>query len=1048
MKADEQVVICVLGMHRSGTSAITRAINIAGAYVGESNELVQPLVDNPKGFWEYQEFVDINDRVLNQLDSAWDTVDVFPDKWWTREEIVSIKEEIKSIISDKFMDNRLWVFKDPRTCILLPLWKEVFSELQMKAKFVLSIRNPLDVYASLHKRDGYSESKSIGLWAHYTASAIHWTASDERLFVQYDAFLDHPVPYMQRLCRFIGSEMEYERMEAEVKEFLNPSLRHSNSESTAFTSNLQYPFIYRELYRVCLAMAAESDVISAELQAEVDQIYSDLKQLHETWARSRRHAKLQVFYKTSPEQPFGEEHSKIAHIEADGRYITYSFQLPPRVYAPLRIDVSDTPGAVIIRSIRLTDLDSGRLIGEWSADQSYDHVTASENMLTLGKNQGYVGLSLNHDPSLLIERFEMSHSPSKLEITMVHYRLMDALVEEIQGRYSNAQIAQEKLEAALKANREENQAISMQLDEYRLAEQTSRANIDQYKDQVSQLQEKISQLEHQGSMLESRSSELANQNKRLNESYGQAQAEVQQHRIEQARYQAELNHIYGSGGWRALLKYYKVRDRSFPVGSTRRKAIQLTKRALKLAKTVARNLKSYGVSTTIQKAKGKLVRNVGSSNVHVPVLTLDKALNAGAVYDFSKSSNLTVSIVIPTLNAGQDFELLLAMLNRQQGFKTIEIVVVDSGSSDDTVDLAEEYGAKVVKISPEQFSHSYARNLGAEHASAEHYLLIMTQDAMPTSDHWLYELYAAAEANDLVAVSCAESSREDVDLFYRIICWAHYNFLGVEDCDRIMSMPKVRNYENLRCNAQLSDVACLLRKDIFMQYKYRFDYAEDLDLGLRLIADGYRIGLLGQTKVIHSHKRPPYYHLKRGFVDNLFMHQMFDDYSVPNLKPAAMKRDIVYTFTVISNIIEEISRNPDHYSGIDDLKNLIHRMLDEAIVVPYAVLAHLPVSEYADEKTQLFVAKLLDEYKQMEIYPQYNGDGILLHALKGFSTTIFDYLKRSYEVIDRHTLEDFKSALMKAFAIQAGAHLSLCYVSDEQHKSILAEIHGELTKGV
>ena len=108
-------VICVLGMHRSGTSAITRAINYMGAYIGKPEDLVPPLDDNPEGFWEFQEFVAINDRVLEELHASWDTVTLYPENWWTLPNITLLKEEIKEIIIKKFSGHKLWVFKDPRT---------------------------------------------------------------------------------------------------------------------------------------------------------------------------------------------------------------------------------------------------------------------------------------------------------------------------------------------------------------------------------------------------------------------------------------------------------------------------------------------------------------------------------------------------------------------------------------------------------------------------------------------------------------------------------------------------------------------------------------------------------------------------------------------------------------------------------------------------------------------------------------------------------------------------------------------------------------------
>ena len=204
------------------------------------------------------------------------------------------------------------------------------------------------------------------------------------------------------------------------------------------------------------------------------------------------------------------------------------------------------------------------------------------------------------------------------------------------------------------------------------------------------------------------------------------------------------------------------------------------------------------------------------------------------------NENVTVSVVIPVKNAGDDFRSLLSSLARQRGFKGVEIVVVDSGSSDLSVEMAREFGGKVLQISPEEFSHSYARNLAAENSSGD-YILFTVQDALPSSDLWLHELFSALKKNDVAAVSCAEDPKNDADLFYRASCWSHYKFLEVDRQDRIFSKPEIENYFTLRKNAQLSNLACLISRKLFLEYKFRGNFAEDLELGLRLIRMGINL---------------------------------------------------------------------------------------------------------------------------------------------------------------------------------------------------------------
>ena len=247
-------------------------------------------------------------------------------------------------------------------------------------------------------------------------------------------------------------------------------------------------------------------------------------------------------------------------------------------------------------------------------------------------------------------------------------------------------------------------------------------------------------------------------------------------------------------------------------------------------------------------------------------------------------SDVGISVVIPTLNAGREFGWLLQKLFAQKGIGRIEVVVVDSGSKDGTVSTAKNAGCVVVEILPSEFSHSYARNRGADAASGD-YLLFMVQDAYPIGDRWMAGMvqFLRDHAEDkVVAASCAEYSRSDSDVMYDSMIHTHYQFLGCLDYDRIGEL-RDSGHASLRSQGQLSDVSCMIGRDVFQQYRYRGDYAEDLDLGIRLIQDGYRVAMLASVKVIHSHNRPAYYYLKRSFVDVVFLVGLFPDFEYPRI---------------------------------------------------------------------------------------------------------------------------------------------------------------------
>lgn len=421
--------------------------------------------------------------------------------------------------------------------------------------------------------------------------------------------------------------------------------------------------------------------------------------------------------------------------------------------------------------------------------------------------------------------------------------------------------------------------------------------------------------------------------------------------------------------------------------------------------------------------------------------TGDLQVNSRAAQDAS------ISVAIPVKNAGDEFRLLLSSMKAQRAFKKLEIVIVDSGSSDRSVETAEEFGAKVIKILPHEFSHSYARNLAAEHATGD-YLLFTVQDALPPSDTWLYELFTALKRNDVVAVSCAELPREDADLFYRALSWNHYRFLEVDKQDRILCKPDQEDHLTLRKNAQLSNVACLISRDVFMRYRFRHNYAEDLDLGMRLVKDGHRLALLSSTRILHSHNRTPYYHLKRGYVDTFFISEILPGHQAAAIESERILRDVRFTFSVVDWIVCEELAELSLPCSVERLSDFVMEKLDAAPHGGYRRLDELSSDGYVDGDFKSFVKNVCPD-SSFERDKGLPYDGILLRAMQNFMMMIFAYMHSTYGRIDATVLEHFKTCLYRACAFQFGCHIAACFLqASERDTPQFRKLHTELAKGV
>lgn len=399
--------------------------------------------------------------------------------------------------------------------------------------------------------------------------------------------------------------------------------------------------------------------------------------------------------------------------------------------------------------------------------------------------------------------------------------------------------------------------------------------------------EQSSQFAKRSQQFDERYSQLAQRYSQLARRYSQL-AERESLFVDQEKL---MTTILGSTSWKITrplrgIRYFMVQ------------VIARKKAPVNLLRILRNQIRTYGLGGLLRRApyywynRHRALGVAGSPSVGIdgglfpssPRISKDIRLHPDLLPG-DKQLAASVSVVIPTLNAGPEFPVLLRKLLTQQGLEKLEVVIVDSGSTDETVQVARAAGCTVVEISPADFSHSFARNIGADAASGQ-YLLFMVQDAFPVGRYWAYGMLSYLQEHSgqkLAAVSCSEYSRSDSDMMYDSLIHTHYRFLGCLENDRIGEF-RGDDHMSLRANGQLSDVACMVSKELFERYRYRGAYAEDLDFGIRLLKDGYRVGLLASVKVIHSHNRPAFYYLKRGAVDAVFLAQLLPDFSYPQIK--------------------------------------------------------------------------------------------------------------------------------------------------------------------
>ncbi|RUL84936.1 sulfotransferase [Tautonia sociabilis] len=249
--------LLVLGMHRSGTSALTRVLSLLGAEL--PGRLMQPQPgNNETGFWEPIEIVEIHDELLRSVGSSWDDVTEFPRAWFDTQEADRYVDRLVDRVLENYRDAPLIVLKDPRICRFLPLWLRVLDRASARPHFVIPVRNPLEVAASLKRRDGFPIAKSALLWLRHVLDAERDSRGHPRAFVEYDQLLVDWKRVTDRIAEGIGLSWPHSshRSAVEIEAFLSDAHRHNRFTREEFRSHSQIVGWVKSAYGALIRAAA------------------------------------------------------------------------------------------------------------------------------------------------------------------------------------------------------------------------------------------------------------------------------------------------------------------------------------------------------------------------------------------------------------------------------------------------------------------------------------------------------------------------------------------------------------------------------------------------------------------------------------------------------------------------------------------------------------------------------------------------------------------------------------------------------------------------
>jgi len=271
-------------MHRAGTSVIARAVQALGVDLGD--RLIPSGPDNPTGFWEDQDILSINERLLSLLGMHWHSVRPISEALLDSSMFDPLKKEAEALIRGRFLSAPVWGFKDPRACRLLPFWQQVLTGLGIDISYVITCRDPVSVARSLYLRDRFSEEKSVFLWLSHMLAVVGSVADKQCVVVDYQYMLSKPALELERMMNELdlsGSAQQADRAEFS-KHFIDKKLCHSRLDNEE-KCDVGGVSLASKAYHLLLECAAEQlSLVDRSFQEGWKEIADEMRVLSPLWS--------------------------------------------------------------------------------------------------------------------------------------------------------------------------------------------------------------------------------------------------------------------------------------------------------------------------------------------------------------------------------------------------------------------------------------------------------------------------------------------------------------------------------------------------------------------------------------------------------------------------------------------------------------------------------------------------------------------------------------------------------------------------------------------
>lgn len=241
--------IAILGTGRSGTSLVTRLLNLCGLYLGEQDSLWDPRSNprmNPTGYWEQREIHALMDRLFAHLGGTWENPPLLAPGWEYDPALDPFYREAKDLIARVFGGHAEWAWKLPKATVAIAFWQRVIPDL----RYIICVRNPLDFAQSLGEHAAVSRPHLFAMWQYYNYHILTATEPQKRFVTFYEDYFPSPHAGLAPLLDFVGLPRPVPGGQADqqIRGFCDPDLNHYSSTPEDVLGDADVPYSTRQLY--------------------------------------------------------------------------------------------------------------------------------------------------------------------------------------------------------------------------------------------------------------------------------------------------------------------------------------------------------------------------------------------------------------------------------------------------------------------------------------------------------------------------------------------------------------------------------------------------------------------------------------------------------------------------------------------------------------------------------------------------------------------------------------------------------------------------------